>query len=88
MRAGRDARAAGRCAAAQREDPTPCDGPADTVTVLDRLGHEVAGCVHHAARLLAGLDGGRVHPFAPVARAVEVYVRARALPPRAWEVGL
>ncbi|MFE6685892.1 hypothetical protein ACFVFQ_05370 [Streptomyces sp. NPDC057743] len=76
-----------RCPAAAPADPTPCDGPPDAATLVDRHGREVAGCVHHCARLLPGLDGARVHPFVPAARALDIYVRARELPPFAWEIG-
>ncbi|MFJ3949895.1 hypothetical protein ACIPXV_07470 [Streptomyces libani] len=48
---------------------------------------ESAGCVHHCARLLAGLEGARVHPFVPAPQALDVYSRARELPPFAWEIG-
>ncbi len=47
----------------------------------------MAGCVHHCARLLAGLEGARVHPFVPAHHALEIYSRARELPPFAWEIG-
>ncbi|MEW1655288.1 MULTISPECIES: hypothetical protein [unclassified Streptomyces] len=75
-----------RCPAAAAADPTPCDGP-PAATLIDRDGRELAGCVHHCARLLPGLDGARVHPFAPAAQALDIYVRARELPPFAWEIG-
>ncbi|MCK7626676.1 hypothetical protein MUU72_26835 [Streptomyces sp. RS10V-4] len=76
-----------RCPAAAAADPTPCDGPPDTATLVDRHGRETAGCVHHCARLLPGLDGARVHPFVPAAQALEIYLRAGELPPFAWEIG-
>ncbi|WP_043266206.1 hypothetical protein [Streptomyces sp. CT34] len=76
-----------RCAAAAVADPTPCEGPRDAATIVARDGREVAGCVHHCARLLAGLDGARVHPFVPSAQALDIYSRARELPPFAWEIG-
>ncbi|MFH8752860.1 hypothetical protein ACH4GK_35625 [Streptomyces rimosus] len=76
-----------RCPAAPPADPTPCQGPHDAVTIVDRHGSEVAGCVHHCARLLAGLEGARVHPFVPAVSAMDVYLRARELPPFAWEIG-
>ncbi|MEJ8652935.1 hypothetical protein WKI65_33930 [Streptomyces sp. MS1.AVA.3] len=75
-----------RCAAAAK-DPTPCEGPREAATLVDRQGTEVAGCVHHCARLLAGLEGARVHPFVPTSQALEIYSRARELPPFAWEIG-
>ncbi|MFG2136124.1 hypothetical protein [Streptomyces sp. NPDC048650] len=80
-------RVPGRCAAAADKDPTGCEGPPDAATILDRHGREVAGCVHHCARLLAGLEGARVHPFVPAACALEIYSRASELPPFAWEIG-
>ncbi|AZS74247.1 hypothetical protein DDE74_27800 [Streptomyces lydicus] len=77
----------GRCPAAAAKDPTPCEGPRDAATIVDRHGRESAGCVHHCARLLAGLEGARVHPFVPAPQALDVYSRARELPPFAWEIG-
>ncbi|MEV0370938.1 hypothetical protein AB0I10_14070 [Streptomyces sp. NPDC050636] len=77
----------GRCAAAAAKDPTPCEGSHDAATIVDRHGAEVAGCVHHCARLLACLDGGRVHPYVPAGHALDIYSRARELPPFAWEIG-
>lgn len=59
----------GRCPAAAAKDPTPCEGPRDAATIVDRHGREAAGCVHHCARLLAGLEGARVHPFVPAPQA-------------------
>lgn len=71
-----------RCAAAHAEDPRPCDGPGDTVRIVDRAGAEVAACPLHGAVLLASLDRGRVYPLnGPDGAAITVYVRARALPP-------
>ncbi|TVL89370.1 hypothetical protein CD790_27715 [Streptomyces sp. SAJ15] len=78
-----------RCRAAHHKDPTPCEGPADVVTILDSRGRETTACVHHGARLLASLDGGRVHPLAALSdHALEVCSRARTLPPYPWEIGL
>lgn len=76
-----------RCPAAPAKDPTPCEGPREAATIVYRHRQEVAGCVHHCARLLAGLEGARVHPFVPASSALEVYLRARELPPFAWEIG-
>ncbi|WP_275462858.1 hypothetical protein [Streptomyces noursei] len=76
-----------RCPAAAAADPTPCDGPPDAATLVDREGREAAGCIRHCARLLPGLDGARVHPFVPTARALDIYFRASELPPFAWEIG-
>jgi hypothetical protein len=71
-----------RCPAAHAEDPRPCDGPTDTVRIVDRPGAEVAACPLHGAVLLASLDRGRVYPLAgPSGSAIGVYALARTLPP-------
>ncbi|MBB4717857.1 hypothetical protein BJ965_007844 [Streptomyces luteogriseus] len=74
-----------RCAAAHPEDPTPCDGP-PVVTVLDRHNAGADGCEHHAARLLASLEGGKVYalPNAPEGAAIRTFKAAGTLPPYAW----
>ncbi len=73
-----------RCPAAHPEDPTPCEGPADAVKVIDQHHSEVRGCVHHAARLYASLVGPRVYPVAVESAALEVYYRAQRTEPFAW----
>ena len=75
-----------RCPAAHPEDPTPCDGP-PVVTVLDAQGAGADGCEHHAARLLASLDGGRVYPLpdAPDGAAIRTFTAAGTLPPEPWD---
>ncbi|WP_246144819.1 hypothetical protein [Actinacidiphila oryziradicis] len=85
-----------RCDAAHPDDPTPCEGPHDAVEIRDRFMSRARdaitvgtlGCVHHGARMLASLDGGRVYPGpsgAPGdAAAIDAYQRAQALPPFAW----
>lgn len=74
-----------RCPAAHHEDPTPCDGP-PVVTVLDRQNAGADGCEHHAARLLASLDGGRVYalPDAPEGAAIRVFKAADGTRPFPW----
>lgn len=74
-----------RCQAAHPEDPTPCDGPT-VVTVLDAYQASADGCEHHATRLLATLDGGRVYglPHAEPGTAVRAFKTARALRPFCW----
>jgi hypothetical protein len=74
-----------RCPAAHPDDPTPCDGP-PVVTVLDRDNAGADGCEHHAARLLASLDGGRVYalPHAPDGAAIRVFKAADGIRPFAW----
>lgn len=90
-----------RCAAAHAEDPTPCEGPHDAVLIRDQhmsrardaMTEGVPGCVHHGARMLASLEGGRVYPgpSAGIGRtpesggaAVDAYNRAQTLRPFPW----
>jgi hypothetical protein len=77
-----------RCQCAHPEDPTPCGGPV-VVTVLDKANAGADGCEHHAARLLASLDGGRVYalPDAPTAAAIHVYNAADGIRPFPWVDG-
>ncbi|MFD9774217.1 hypothetical protein ACFWXE_28380 [[Kitasatospora] papulosa] len=65
------------CLAALPTDHTPCAGPA-VVTVLDADNAGADGCEHHAARLLAVLDRGRVFalPHAPAGAAHRVFKAA------------
>lgn len=74
-----------RCPAAHPEDPTSCSGPA-VVTVLDKTNAGADGCEHHAARLLASLDGGHVYalPDAPEGSAIRVFKAAAVTAPYAW----
>ena len=74
-----------RCPAAHPEDPTPCAGPV-AVTVLDRENAGANGCEHHAARLLASLEGGRVYalPDAPEGAAIRVFKAADGIRPFCW----
>ncbi|MFE9330020.1 hypothetical protein [Streptomyces sp. NPDC006925] len=77
-----------RCAAADQADPTPCEGRLTVVTVIDRNGAQHTGCIHHTARLLASLEGARLHPSAAVLPfACEVYCRADQLLPFPWQLG-
>lgn len=80
-----DLRQVPRCPAAHPEDPTPCGGPV-AVTVLDAQNAGADGCEHHAARLLASLDGGRVYnlPDAPDGAAIRVFTAADSTRPFAW----
>lgn len=74
-----------RCPAAHHDDTTPCDGP-PVVTVLDGANEGADGCEHHAARLLASLEGGRVYalPDAPAGAAIRVHKAADGIRPFAW----
>ncbi|MGW1038699.1 hypothetical protein [Streptomyces sp. NPDC002547] len=75
----------GRCPAAHPDDPTPCIGPV-TVTVLDAFNASADGCEHHAARLLASLDGGRVYALsdAPTGAAIRTFTAAGSIRPFFW----
>ncbi|MFJ8192815.1 hypothetical protein ACIQ8D_24090 [Streptomyces sp. NPDC096094] len=77
-----------RCPAAHPEDPTPCGGPT-VVTILDRDNAGANGCEHHAARMLASLNGGRVCglPDAPEGAAIRVFRAADSIRPFAWVNG-
>jgi hypothetical protein len=74
-----------RCPAAHPDDPTGCDGP-PVVTVLDAANAGAPGCEHHAARLLASLDGGRVYglPHAAPGTAIRVFKAAAGIRPFCW----
>ncbi len=76
-----------RCQAANAEDPTPCEGDREAVRVVDKLGGEALGCVHHAARLYATLEDPRVYPNGDAnnGKALEVYHRAADLKPWPWD---
>ncbi|MFH9735863.1 hypothetical protein [Streptomyces sp. NPDC017260] len=78
-RIGHRAPITGRCGAALPTDPTPCTGR-PVVTVLDSSNTGAHGCEHHAARLLAALDGGRpvALPDAPDGAALRVFRAAAA----------
>ncbi|MFJ4552764.1 hypothetical protein ACIP4X_26780 [Streptomyces sp. NPDC088817] len=74
-----------RCPAAHPDDLTLCVGPV-AVTVLDAFNAGADGCEHHAARLLASLDGGRVYalPDAPQGAALRVFQAAAGIRPFCW----
>lgn len=75
-----------RCPAAHPDDPTPCQG-VPVVTVLDRQNTSADGCEHHAARLLASLDGGRVYRLPGAiadGAAIRVFQAADSLRPFCW----
>lgn len=56
----------------------------DAATVLDASNHGTTGCEHHAARLLASLDGGRVYSGSVPEAAIRVFKAAAELPPYAF----
>ncbi|MDI3423630.1 hypothetical protein [Streptomyces luteolus] len=74
-----------RCPAAHPEDPTACAGPV-VVTVLDAQNAGADGCEHHAARLLASLERGRVYPLphAPAGAAIRVFKASDGIRPFCW----
>lgn len=70
-----------RCGAAHVEDVRQCEGQRDAVRIIDRTGAGVAGCLLHAAVLLASLVDGRVIPLnGPDGSAIEVFRRAQTMP--------
>lgn len=77
-----------RCPAAHSEDPDLCTGPV-VVTIIDATNAGADGCEHHAARLLASLDGGRVYglPDAPEGAAIRVHKAADSIRPFPWVSG-
>lgn len=76
-----DVAGVGRCAVAHPDDSSACEGAPDAVVVVDRVGDESAGCVHHAAVALASIRQARVVPAAVPGAAIVAYERARALAP-------
>lgn len=70
-----------RCEAAHPEDRSACEGELDAVRVVDQVGDEVRGCVHHAAVVLASVEGSRVYPGSVDGAAVEAFRRAQLLEP-------
>lgn len=83
-----------RCAAAHDEDHTDCVGPLDAVLIRDRqmsrardaMTEGVPGCIHHGARMLASIEGGRVYPGpgGVDGDAIRVYKEAQTTRPFAW----
>ncbi|WP_234492002.1 hypothetical protein [Streptomyces sp. MBT33] len=59
------------------------------MTVLDRQNGGADGCEHHAARLLASLEGGRVYALqdAPEGAAIRVFKAADTTRPFPWLTG-
>lgn len=75
----------GRCGAAHPDDPDPCGGK-PVVMVLDADNAGARGCEHHAARLLASMEGARVYalPDAPKGSAARVFTAAAVIRPFCW----
>ncbi|WP_411130002.1 hypothetical protein [Streptomyces sp. x-19] len=73
-----------RCQAAHPNDPTPCVGPHDAVTVLWWTGISASGCEPHATRFLASLDEGTVLSGSVDGAAKRVREAARAIHPFPW----
>ncbi|MFE3381329.1 hypothetical protein [Streptomyces anulatus] len=80
----RDPQSAERCAAAHIDDPTPCHGPHDAVTILDGTGNADTGCEHHGARMLASIDGARIEPGSVVGAATRAFAASQAIRPFCW----
>lgn len=75
-----------RCTAAHDEDPTPCIGPKDAVTIVDKLGTAVPACENHGAVLLASLYDGRAEPGTVPGAATRVFAAADTTHPFPWLV--
>lgn len=74
-----------RCPAAHTEDPTPCDGgPCDAVLIIDANKSVVEGCEHHAARLLASLEGGQIRQGSVPGASIRVHKAAHSIRPFPW----
>ncbi|MCB5182865.1 hypothetical protein [Streptomyces antimicrobicus] len=73
-----------RCTAAHDEDPTPCIGPKDAVTIVDKLGTAVPACENHGATLLASLYDGRAEPGTVPGAATRVFAAADTTHPFPW----
>lgn len=76
-----------RCIAAHIEDPTPCQGPHDAVTILDGTGNAATGCEHHGARMLASLDGACIEPGSVVGAATRAHAASTTIRPFCWYEG-
>lgn len=76
-----------KCPANHPDDETPCSGPV-LVMVLDSINEGARGCEHHASRLLASLDKGRVYslPHAPAGTCMRVFLAASGMSPFSWRV--
>lgn len=73
-----------RCSAAHPDDSSGCDSAPTSVRVVDSLGHEALGCIHHGARMLASIVGARVLPGASGGAAIQTFNRARGTAPFSW----
>lgn len=73
-----------RCEAAHLGDASPCEGPRNAVTVVDRNGDAAKACVHHGTRLYASLISPRVYPGSVPDAAIEVFNRAQTTSAFAW----
>jgi hypothetical protein len=73
------------CEAAHPEDVSACEGSRDAVRVVDQVGDELRGCVHHASVVLASVEGSRVYPGTVAGAAVEAFTRAQLREPFAFD---
>ncbi|WP_380278630.1 hypothetical protein [Kitasatospora purpeofusca] len=72
------------CEAVDLGDPSPCEGPRDAVTVVDRHGHSTKACVPHGIRLHASLTDAHVLPGSVPGADTEVRELSRATSAFAW----
>lgn len=69
-----------RCQAAHEDDPRPCEGPQDAVSI-QTSGATVSGCVLHGAVMLASIRGAKVYPGSVDKAAIEAFTRAQSMTP-------
>jgi hypothetical protein len=74
-----------RCEAAHPQDTSACEGQPGAVRVVDEVGDELHGCVHHASVVLASVAGSRAYPGSVAGAAVEAFTRAQLREPFAFD---
>lgn len=74
-----------RCEAAHPADLSECEGEPDAVRVLDQVGDELRGCVHHAAVVIASIADVWAYPGSVAGAGVEALARAQRLKPFAFD---
>jgi len=78
-------RPAAPCAVAHPHDRSPCQGPPDAVRVVDQVGDQRYGCVHHASVALASIEDARVYPGSVAGAAAHTFGRAQLRRPFAFD---